>query len=131
MFSFPIEWIIGGAAMAGEGWRMLVECLSYGRAISLPASAAGGAKILAATTGAYARIRRQFKQPIGYFEGVEEALARIAGNTYIAEAARQTTACCIDRGEAPAVLGAIIKYHLTEGYRHVAIDAMDLHVARE
>ncbi len=123
----PIEWIIGGASMAGEGWRMLVECLSCGRAISLPSSAAGGSKILAATTGAYARIRRQFKQPIGYFEGVEEALARIAGITYIAEAARQTTASCIDRGEAPAVLGAIIKYHLTEGYRNITQDAMDVH----
>lgn len=123
----PIEWIIGGATMAGEGWRMLVECLSCGRAISLPASAAGGSKILAAMTGAYARIRRQFKQPIGYFEGIEEALARIAGLTYIAEAARQTTASCIDRGESPAILGAIIKYQLTEGYRHIAIDAMDVH----
>lgn len=123
----PVEWIIGGATMAGEGWRMLVECLSCGRAISLPASAAGGSKVLAATTGAYARIRRQFKQPIGYFEGVEEALARIAGTTYIAEAARQSTAACIDRGGSPAVLGAIIKYHLTEGYRQITLDAMDIH----
>lgn len=123
----PVDWIIGGVEMAGEGWRMLVECLSCGRAISLPASAAGGSKILAATTGAYARIRRQFKQPIGYFEGVEEALARIAGITYIAEAARETTASCIDRGESPAVLGAIIKYHLTEGYRQITQDAMDIH----
>lgn len=123
----PIEWIIGGVGMAGEGWRMLVECLSCGRAISLPASAAGGSKILAATTGAYARIRRQFKQPIGYFEGVEEALARIAGTTYIIEAARQVTAACIDKGEAPAILGAIVKYQATEGYRRVTLDAMDLH----
>lgn len=123
----PIEWVIGGETMVGEGWRMLVECLSVGRAISLPASAAGGSKILAATSGAYARIRRQFKQPIGYFEGIEEVLARIAGQTYIAEAARQTTVACIDRGESPSVLGAIIKYQLTESYRQISIDAMDLH----
>jgi acyl-CoA dehydrogenase len=123
----PLEWIIGGPKMAGAGWRMLVECLSCGRAISLPSSAAGGTKILAATTGAYARIRRQFKKPIGQFEGVAEALARIAGNTYLSESARQTTAAALDRGEAPSVLGAIIKYHLTERYRQVTIDAMDIH----
>lgn len=123
----PLKWIIGGEAMIGHGWRMLTECLSTGRAISLPASAAGASKVLTATTGAYARIRRQFKKPIGYFEGVEEALARMAGNTYLAEAARQMTAACIDRGEAPSVLGAIVKYHLTERYREVAKDAMDIH----
>lgn len=123
----PLEWIIGGPKMAGAGWKMLVECLSCGRAISLPSSAAGASRMLAATTGAYARIRRQFKKPIGQFEGVGEALARIAGNTYLSESARQTTAACIDRGEAPSVLGAIIKYHLTERYRQTAIDAMDIH----
>lgn len=123
----PLDWIIGGEKMIGHGWRMLTECLSAGRAISLPSSASGASKVLAATSGAYARIRRQFKKPIGYFEGVEEALARMAGNTYLAEAARQTTAACIDRGEAPTVLGAIVKYHLTERYRDITKDAMDIH----
>ena len=36
----PMDWVIGGAERAGEGWRMLMECLSAGRSISLPSSAA-------------------------------------------------------------------------------------------
>lgn len=33
----PMDWLIGGSDYAGKGWRMLVECLSAGRGISLPA----------------------------------------------------------------------------------------------
>jgi len=123
----PLEWIIGGPKMIGQGWRMLVECLSCGRAISLPSIGTGMAKAAAAATGAYAHIRIQFKQPIGQFEGVQEALARIVGNVYIADSVRKMTAHVIDQGEAPSVLGAITKYHLTERSRQVGIDAMDIH----
>lgn len=123
----PIDWIIGGSKMAGQGWRMLMECLAAGRAISLPASAIGGGKMVAFTTGAYARIRRQFKMPIGRFEGIEVALARIAGYTYLMDAARTFTAAIIDTGEKPAVASAITKYHVTELGRVVISDAMDIH----
>lgn len=123
----PIEWIIGGPAMAGKGWRMLMECLAAGRAISLPASAMGGCKLLTYTAGAYARIRKQFGVPIGYFEGIQDVLARIAGHTYIMDAARSFAVCAIDQGEKPAVASAIVKYHVTELGRKVANDAMDLH----
>ena len=82
----PLDFIIGGAEMAGQGWRMLVECLSVGRAITLPSNSAGGIKSLALATGAYSRIRRQFKIPIGKMEGIEEALARIGGNAYLMDA---------------------------------------------
>lgn len=123
----PLDAIIGGPEMAGQGWRMLVECLSCGRAISLPSSAAGACKFLVAATGIYASIRTQFKQQISHFEGVQEVLARMAGNTYLCEAARIMTAGAIDQGESPSVLGAIIKYHLTERGRQVSIDAMDIH----
>lgn len=123
----PIDWIIGGPTMAGQGWRMLMECLAAGRAISLPASAIGGGKMVAFTTGAYARIRRQFKMPIGRFEGIEVALARIAGYTYLMDATRTFTAAVIDTGEKPAVASAITKYHVTELGRVVISDAMDIH----
>src|SRR5258706_9218702 len=76
----PLDWIIGGPKMAGQGWRMLMECLAAGRSISLPSSGTGYAKLAARATGAYARVRSQFKTPIGKFEGIEEALARIGGN---------------------------------------------------
>ncbi len=123
----PIDFIIGGAERAGDGWRMLVECLSVGRCISLPSNATGGVKKALATTGAYARVRRQFGLPVGRFEGVQAALARIAGNACIMDATRRMTIGAVDLGEEPAVASAIVKYHLTELAREVANDAMDVH----
>lgn len=122
----PLDWIIGGVARAGDGWRMLMECLSDGRAISLPALSIGAGKLASLSVGAYARVRQQFKLPIGKFEGVEEALARIAGHSYMMDAARSITLAALDHGEKPSVISAIIKYHLTEGMRQVVNDAMDV-----
>lgn len=123
----PLDWIIGGPERAGQGWRMLMECLSIGRSISLPALAAGASKLSAYATGAYARVRSQFKTPIGRFEGIEEALARIGGNAYLIDATRVLTASAVDLGQRPSVLSAIAKYHLTERMRSVVNDAMDVH----
>ena len=122
----PLEWIIGGPKMAGQGWRMLMECLAAGRSISLPSSAVGYAKLAARATGAYARVRSQFKVPIGKFEGIEEPLARIGANLYLMDAARRMTVGAVDAGEKPSVLSAIAKYHLTERGRSVVNDAMDI-----
>lgn len=123
----PLDFIIGGADNAGEGWRMLVECLSVGRCITLPSSGAGGGKYGIAAAGAYARIRRQFGVPIAKLEGVQDSLARIAGNAYISAAAARVTAISIDQGEKPSVPSAILKYNLTEAARQIAIDSMDVH----
>jgi len=123
----PIDWIIGGQERVGQGWRMLMNSLSVGRSISLPATSVGAAKLAAWTSGTYGRVRTQFKLPIGYFEGVEEALARIAGNTYMMDAARVMTAGAVDLGEKPSVASAIVKYHLTERSRQAINDAMDIH----
>ena len=123
----PMDWVIGGQEGVGQGWRMLMNCLSVGRAISLPATSVGAAKLAARTAGAYSRVRTQFKTPIGYFEGVEEALARIGGNTYMMDAARVMTASAVDLGEKPSVASAIVKYHLTERGRQAVNDAMDIH----
>ncbi|SEP39068.1 acyl-CoA dehydrogenase [Nitrosovibrio sp. Nv6] len=123
----PMEWVIGGLEGVGSGWRMLMNCLAVGRSISLPATSTGAAKLAARTTGAYGRVRVQFKMPIGRFEGVEEALARIGGNTYMMDAARIMTAGAVDLGEKPSVISAIVKYHLTERGRQAINDAMDVH----
>ncbi|MEO8673841.1 MAG: acyl-CoA dehydrogenase, partial [Tahibacter sp.] len=123
----PLTQLIGGAEMAGEGWRMLVECLSVGRAISLPSNATGAARIGALATGAYARIRKQFGMAIGRFEGIEEALARIGGYTYAISALSRATAAAVDRGEKPSVPSAIAKYHATELGREICKDVMDVH----
>jgi acyl-CoA dehydrogenase len=123
----PLDAIIGGPKMAGQGWRMLVEQLSVGRCISLPSSAAGGAKAGVYASTAYARVRKQFAQPVGRFEGVEAALTRMAGAAYIIDAARSVTSGAIDGGEKPSVPSAMLKYHCTELGRKVANDSMDVH----
>ncbi|HEU4669546.1 MAG TPA: acyl-CoA dehydrogenase [Dyella sp.] len=123
----PLTTLIGGPHMAGHGWRMLVECLSVGRAISLPSNATGGVRMAVAATGAYARMRKQFGLAVARFEGVEEALARIGGLTYATAALSRATAAAVDRGEKPAVPSAIAKYHATEWGRIVAGDSMDVH----
>ena len=122
----PIDWIIGGPAMAGQGWRMLMECLAAGRSISLPSTSCGYSKLAVRATGAYARVRSQFKTPIGRFEGIEEPLARMGGNLYMMDAARMLTASAVDMGEKPSVVSAIVKYPLTERGRIVVNDAMDI-----
>ncbi|HEX4858153.1 MAG TPA: acyl-CoA dehydrogenase [Usitatibacteraceae bacterium] len=123
----PMDWVIGGQPMLGQGWRMLMECLAAGRSISLPAQSIAAGKFASMATGAYARVRSQFKTPIGKFEGIEEPLARIGGNTYLMDACRTVTAAALDMGEKPSVLSAISKYHLTERMRSVINDAMDVH----
>ena len=122
----PIDAIIGGPEMAGKGWRMLVECLSAGRGISLPAISTATAKGMYASTTAYSKIRRQFGLPIGKFEGVQEALGRIGGLTYRMEAARNLTASAVQHC-APSVVTAMMKYHMTEAARVILNDAMDVH----
>ncbi|VAW34233.1 Acyl-coenzyme A dehydrogenase FadE [hydrothermal vent metagenome] len=123
----PMSYLIGGEKMIGKGWMMLVECLSVGRAISLPSCSTGGAKMVAFATGAYARIRKQFNIPIGRFEGIEEALCEIAGLTYTCAATATMTALAVDQGEVPAVPSAIAKMHATDMSRKIISHAMDVH----
>ena len=122
----PLDFIIGGPAMAGQGWRMLVECLSVGRGITLPSNSTGTLKSIALAIGAYAHIRRQFHLPIGKMEGIEEPLARIAGSVYVMDAAASLITSGIILGEKPAVLAAIVKYHCTHLSQRGIIDAMDI-----
>ncbi|HUQ26502.1 MAG TPA: acyl-CoA dehydrogenase family protein, partial [Burkholderiales bacterium] len=106
--------IVGGAACAGQGWRMLMEQLAGGRAISLPAGAVGGAKAIMAVTGAYSMVRQQFGIPIGRMEGVEDKVGKIAGLTYALDAARVFGCSAVDAGHQPPVISAILKAYTTE-----------------
>jgi acyl-CoA dehydrogenase len=126
----PMDWIVGGEAMVGQGWRMLMECLSAGRAISLPSSATAGAKMMLRVTSAYARIRKQFGLPISRMEGIEEPLTRMIETAYVNEAARAMTAAMVSRGEKPSVISALMKYQTTERMRRAVNDAMDIHGGR-
>jgi acyl-CoA dehydrogenase len=126
----PLDALVGGIDMAGHGWRMLIELLAVGRAITLPSSSSGGAKLAALTTGAYSRIRKQFNLSIGRFEGIEAVMSRLAAYTYATSALSRMTATAVDLGEKPAVPSAIAKYHTTEMARQVIIDAMDIHAGK-
>jgi acyl-CoA dehydrogenase len=122
----PLAAIIGGLDGVGQGWKMLMESLSAGRGISLPANATGGTQLVARVAGAYSFIRKQFGMSIGKFEGIEEPLARIAGNTYMLEAARRYTNGGLDGGAKPAVVSAMIKYLFTDLFRESINDGMDI-----
>jgi acyl-CoA dehydrogenase len=125
----PIDWIIGGVSMAGSGWRMLVECLSAGRGVSLPALSTASAALMTRVTSAYARVRRQFKLPLCQFEAVQEAMAYIFGSTYLLQGARKFVAASVIN-DNPSVLTAIAKYHMTEVSRRIIEKAMDVHGGR-
>lgn len=120
------EEIIGGLEYAGQGWRMLMEQLAGGRAISLPAGAVGSMRMLAVCCGAYARVRHQFDIPIAKMEGVQEKLAEIASMAYMVEGARIFALSAIDNGEQPPVVSAIWKAYLTDLSRRQATNAMDV-----
>jgi len=126
----PMDWVIGGEQMVGHGWRMLMECLAAGRAISLPSSGTAGAKMMLRVTTAYGRIRKQFGLSVAKMEGLEEPLARMIETAYVNEAGRAVTAAMVSAGEKPSVISAIMKYQSTTKLRQAVNDAMDLHGGR-
>jgi len=126
----PMEFLIGGLDYVGQGWRMLMECLSTGRAISLPAIGTVSIKQSLRVTSAYARIRRQFGIPVGIMEGVAEPLSRLVRSAYTYEAARGLTASMVDEGQKPAVVSALLKYRTTDAMRDRVNDALDIHGGR-
>ncbi|MGE3756803.1 MAG: acyl-CoA dehydrogenase [Pseudobdellovibrionaceae bacterium] len=121
-----VDTIVGGLNGAGQGWKMLMECLAAGRGVSLPAQSAGGAKMVSRVTSCHATVRKQFGTSIGKFEGVEEPLARIAGFAYLLEAMRKFTVGSLDKGIKPPVITAIAKYNATELSRKCINDGMDI-----
>ncbi|TBW50170.1 acyl-CoA dehydrogenase [Marinobacter halodurans] len=126
----PLTQVIGGEGMVGRGWTMLLECLSIGRSISLPALGTGAGKLACLTTGAYAGIREQFGRSISHFEGVQEALEPVAGYTYMMDAGRLLTSGMLDRGVRPSVPSAVLKYRNTDLMRQVINHAMDVVAGR-
>ncbi|HVG50678.1 MAG TPA: acyl-CoA dehydrogenase [Xanthobacteraceae bacterium] len=123
----PVDHIIGGAAQAGKGWKMLMSALAAGRGISLPSLSAAGAAYTAHVTGAYARIREQFHLPVGKFEAIQERLGRLASTAYLIDAARRFTCGALNEGYHPAVVTAIMKGQATDRLRVSVNDAMDVH----
>ena len=125
-FLIELDQIIGGESMAGEGWKMLMECLSVGRAISLPATANATAKTCSYATYLYAKNRKQFKMPIEKMEGVRNKCVDSLYNSWIINAGIQHTNSILDSGVAPSVISAIMKQQTTERARNVLNHCMDI-----
>lgn len=123
----PLDYIIGGSAMIGRGWQMLMECLGVGRAISIPASGVAAAHVAVAATSAYARVREQFNRPIGDFVGIQMLLAHMATEAYVIDSAHRLALATIDSGIHATIASAIVKYHCTERARGIVTHAMDIH----
>ncbi len=121
-----VDDIIGGAEYAGQGWRMLMEQLAGGRAITLPAGAIGAMKSVSAVTGAYSMVRYQFGIPIGMMEGIIDKIAKIASLTYAFNGARVFACSAISRGHQPPIISAVLKCYSTENARMLVNDAMDI-----
>ena len=122
----PLSCVIGGKSGIGNGWTMLMDCLSAGRGISLPSLSSGGAQAMVCASSSFGVIRQQFGMSIGNFEGIEEPMARIIGKTLLLKAGRDYTCGAIDQGEKPSVISAILKLHSTEMFREIVNDSMDL-----
>ncbi|MFZ2587147.1 MAG: acyl-CoA dehydrogenase [Alphaproteobacteria bacterium] len=122
----PMEYVIGGQAQIGNGWRMLMECLSAGRGISLPSLSVGAAQLSTRALSAYGLVREQFGMPIAKFEGVRERMAETFATTYMMNATRRLTCGAVDAGEHPSVASAIAKAYLTEGARNAINNGMDI-----
>ncbi len=122
----PMDWIIGGEAQVGQGWRMLMECLAAGRAISLPALGAATQQSSVFIANGYGKVREQFGMPIGKFDAIAGIIAGMAAELYATDAARRFTAAALDQGAQPSVASAILKVHLTEAGRTSINHAMDI-----
>ena len=122
----PMEWIIGGEKQVGQGWRMLMECLAAGRAISLPALGSAMQQTSLFVSNGYAKIREQFGMPIGKFHAVAGLIAKMSAELYASDAARRFTAAALDNGERPSVASAILKVQLTEAGRRAVNSGMDI-----
>ena len=122
----PLDQVIGGKDGLGQGWRMLMDCLSAGRSLSLPGLAVGGAQVATRAVSSYAQLREQFGMPLASFEGIEEKLAEIFGRTWVMDATRRITASSVASGQKPSVISAIVKWTLTEDMRTVIDHAMDV-----
>ena len=126
----PMDWVIGGDKMIGHGWRMLMECLSVGRGISLPVTGASATQAMLLTTSTYSQTREQFGIPIAKMEGIQEKLSNLATNAFRATANINLSTWALDAGHRPSIISAIVKYRNTQLLQSSSIDAMDVHGGR-
>ena len=108
------EQVIGGQDNIGEGWKMLMECLSAGRGVSLPATGNAGSKTASFGIFHYIKVREQFRMPLANMEAIQEKFNNMIYQTWIIQSAVSLTNDILDSGQSPAVLSAIMKQQCTE-----------------
>ncbi len=126
-FTIDIDQIIGGEDNIGNGWKMLMECLSAGRGVSLPATANASSKVATYGIFNYMKLRKQFKMPLSSMEAIQEKFNKMVYNTWVIQSAVSLTNDILDNGNSPAVLSAIMKQQCTERGRIVLNEGMDIH----
>ena len=119
--------VIGGEDNIGMGWKMLMECLSAGRGVSLPATGNAGSKIASFGIFHYIKVREQFRMPLANMEAIQEKFNHMIYQTWIIQSAVSLTNDILDSGHSPAVISAIMKQQCTERSRFVLNEAMDIH----
>ena len=119
--------VIGGEENVGNGWKMLMECLSAGRGISLPATANASSKVATYGIMNYIKVRDQFKMPLANMEAIQEKFNNMVYNTWLIQSSVEMTNDILDSGSSPAVISAIMKQQTTERGRVVLNEAMDIH----
>jgi acyl-CoA dehydrogenase len=120
------EQVIGGPENIGNGWKMLMDCLSAGRGISLPATANASSKVATFGIINYAKVRTQFNMPLSKMEAIQEKINAMVFNTWIIQSSIDLTNDILDAGNSPAVLSAIMKQQCTERGREVLNHGMDI-----
>ena len=125
-FLVKVDSVIGGPDNIGNGWKMLMECLSAGRAVSLPATANASSKVATYGIINYAKVRKQFNISLTEMEAIQEKINSMVLNTWIIQSSIELTNDILDSGYSPAVLSAIMKQQCTERARDVLNNGMDI-----
>lgn len=126
-FYIDLEQVIGGKDNIGNGWKMLMDCLSAGRGISLPATANASSKVASFGIINYIKVRKQFKMPLSKMEAIQEKVNNMVFDTWLIQSSIELTNDILDNGNSPAVISAIMKQQCTERGRNVLNHAMDIH----
>jgi len=121
-----IDQVIGGEENVGKGWKMLMECLSAGRGVSLPATANASSKVATFGLFHYIKARQQFRMSLAEMEAIQEKFVNMMVQTWIIQSSVDMTNDILDAGKSPAVISAIMKQQTTERARMVLNDAMDI-----
>ena len=123
----PAENLIG---KPGQGLKIALTTLNAGR-LSIPAGAAGGAKMVLHHAQKWCKERVQWGQPIGKHQAIAKKLANLASDTFAMESITWLTCAMYDRGGFDIrIEAAMAKYFCTETGWRIADDFIQIRGGR-